>query len=176
MVGCSELVQSRRRFPLLVIDETHLLPAGAFEQFRLLLSDQMDSHSLASLLLVGQPPLRDTLRLAGNQAFYQRLTVRCHLQPLDLQHSIANIKHHIHIAGFQGGQLFSDNALGRIFDDTKGVPRQINLLTKNGLRLEPVFWGLHGTIYLGRSSLLSLAGYRVNTKIKGDLNYDTRLY
>ena len=140
MVGCSELVQSRRRFPLLVIDETHLLPAGAFEQFRLLLSDQMDSHSLASLLLVGQPPLRDTLRLAGNQAFYQRLTVRYHLRPLDLQHSIANIKHHIHIAGFQGGQLFSDNALGRIFDDTKGVPRQINLLTKNELRLEPVFW------------------------------------
>jgi type II secretory pathway predicted ATPase ExeA len=129
----SDLVQSRRRFPLLVIDEAHLLPPDAFEQFRLLLSDQMDSHSLASLLLVGQPVLRDTLRLAGNQAFYQRLTIRYHLQPLDLQNAIAYIKHHVRIAGFQGGQLFSDDALGRIFDYTKGVPRQINLLCTTAL-------------------------------------------
>lgn len=128
-----ELVQSPRRFPLLVIDQAHLLPAAAFEPFRLLLSDQMDSHSLASLLLVGQPALRDTLRLAGNQAFSQRLTIRYHFQPLALQNAIAYIKHPIQIAGFQGGQLFSHDALGRLFDDTKGVPRQINRLCTTAL-------------------------------------------
>ena len=117
---------------LLVIDEAHLLPPPAFEQFRLLLSDQMDSHSLASLLLIGQPGLRDTLRLATNQAFYQRLTIRYHLQPLDLQHTLAYIRHHIQTAGFQG-TLFTDDALSRIFDYTKGVPRQINLVCTTAL-------------------------------------------
>ena len=124
----TELVQTRRRFPLLVIDEDHLLPADAFEQFRLLLSDRMDHHSLAARLLVGQPGLRDTLHLTGNQAFYQRLTILYHLQPLDLKNSIAYIKHHnIQLVAFQGGHLFTDNGLGRIFDYAKGVPRQINL-------------------------------------------------
>lgn len=129
----ADLAHTRQRFPLLVIDEAHLLPPTTFEQFRLLLSDQMDSHSLASLLLVGQPALRDTLRLTTNQAFYQRLTIRYHLQPLDLQNSIAYIKHHILMAGFQAGQLFTDDALSRIFDYTKGVPRQINLLCTTAL-------------------------------------------
>ena len=36
----AELAESKRRFPLLVIDEAHLLPSHAFEQFRLLIADQ----------------------------------------------------------------------------------------------------------------------------------------
>lgn len=129
----AELTQTKHRFPLLVIDEAHLLPPQAFEQFRLLLSTHMDSQSLASLLLIGQPNLRDILRLATNQAFYQRLTVRYHLHPLDLQNTIAYIKHHVQIAGFQGGNLFTDDAITRIFDYTKGVPRQINLVCTTAL-------------------------------------------
>lgn len=128
-----DLVRSKQRFPLLVIDEAHLLPPQAFEQFRLLLSTQMDSRSLASLLLVGQPALRDTLRLAAHRAFFQRLTVRYHLPPLDLFSTIAYIKHHILLAGYQGGHLFSDDAMTRIFDYTKGVPRQINLVCATAL-------------------------------------------
>ena len=122
----TELGQTRGRQPVIIIDEAHLLPPDAYEQFRLLLSDQMDSQSLASLLLVGQPPLRDILRLTRNQAFDQRLMIRCHLQPLDLAQTIAYIRHHLTTAGYQGSTLFTDDALTRIFDYTKGVPRQIN--------------------------------------------------
>lgn len=129
----TDLAVSRRRFPLLVVDEAHLLPPQAFEQFRLLIADQMDSQSLAALVLVGQPPLRDLLRLSTNQAFYQRLTVRYHLPPLDLQNCLAYIKHHIQLAGYHGGPLFTDDAMSRVFDYTKGVPRQINLLCTTAL-------------------------------------------
>jgi type II secretory pathway predicted ATPase ExeA len=34
----------------------------------------MDSESLGTLLLVGHPELRCTLRLASHEAFFQRLT------------------------------------------------------------------------------------------------------
>jgi type II secretory pathway predicted ATPase ExeA len=128
-----ELAESKRRFPLLVIDEAHLLPSHAFEQFRLLIADQMDSQSLAALVLVGQPNLRDLLRLSSNQAFYQRLSVRYHLPPLDLQNCIAYIKHHLTLAGCHGAPLFTDDAMTRIFDYTKGVPRQINLVCTTAL-------------------------------------------
>lgn len=129
----ADLADSKRRFPLLVIDEAHLLPPQAFEHFRLLLSDQMDSQSLAALVLVGQPTLRDLLRLTTHQAFYQRLAVRYHLPPLDLQNTIAYIKHHLQLAGHHGPPLFTDDAMTRIFDYTKGVPRQINLLCATAL-------------------------------------------
>jgi type II secretory pathway predicted ATPase ExeA len=129
----AELAESKRRFPLLVIDEAHLLPPHAFEQFRLLIADQMDSQSLAALVLVGQPNLRDLLRLSTNQAFYQRLSVRYHLPPLDLQNAIAYIKHHLHLAGCHGAPLFTDDAMTRIFDYTKGVPRQINQVCATAL-------------------------------------------
>ncbi|HSH01552.1 MAG TPA: AAA family ATPase [Anaerolineae bacterium] len=126
-------LKARGRQPVIIIDEAHLLPPDAFEQFRLLLSDQMDSHSLASLLLVGQPPLRDILRLSRNQAFDQRVTIRYHLHPLDLTQTIAYIRHHLTTAGYQGQTLFTDDALTRIFDYTKGIPRQINQICTTAL-------------------------------------------
>jgi type II secretory pathway predicted ATPase ExeA len=129
----ADLANTRQRFPFLVIDEAHLLPPAAFEHFRLLLSSHMDSQSLAALLLVGQPALRHTLRLATHQAFFQRLTVRYHLHPLDLANTIAYIRHHVNLAGYQGAALFSDDAMARIFDFTKGVPRQINLVCATAL-------------------------------------------
>jgi type II secretory pathway predicted ATPase ExeA len=121
-----ELIQTKHRFPLILIDEAHLLPATAFEPLRLLLSAHLDSQALGSLLLIGHPELATTLRLSTHQAFNQRLGLRYHLAPLDLQLTLGYIQHHLTVAGYKGGPLFTDDALTRIFDFTKGVPRQIN--------------------------------------------------
>ncbi len=45
----------KNRFPLLVVDEAHLLPSELFDQLRFLLNDDFDSGSLLTLVLVGQP-------------------------------------------------------------------------------------------------------------------------
>jgi len=131
MVACirsafEDLITNKRRCPVIVIDEAHHLPPDAFEQLRLLLSTQMDSQSLGALLLVGHPDLRSTLRLSIHQSFTQRLATRYHLHPLDLSSSLAYIQHHLHIADYKAQPLFTDEALQRIFDYTKGIPRQIN--------------------------------------------------
>jgi general secretion pathway protein A len=73
------------------------------------------------------------LRLASHEAFYQRLTTSYHLQPLDLGQTIAYIRHHIQLAGYKAGPLFPDDAIARIYDYTKGVPRQINRLCTTAL-------------------------------------------
>ena len=119
---------NKQRIPFLILDEAHLLPENAFEQLRLLLSTHMDSQSLAALLLVGQPELRRTLRLATHQAFAQRLTTSFHLPPLDLTQAMAYIHHQVTFSGYKGGSLFSDDALTSIYDSSKGVPRQMNRL------------------------------------------------
>jgi general secretion pathway protein A len=128
-----DLIQNKHRLPILILDEAHALPEPAFDQFRLLFSTNMDSQSLGALLLVGHPELRRTLRLVSHEAFFQRLTTTYHLLPLDLNQTIAYIRHHIQLAGFKAGPLFPDDAIVRIFDYTKGLPRQINRLCTTAL-------------------------------------------
>lgn len=128
-----DLLSNKHRTPFLILDEAHLLPDTAFEQLRLLFSTHMDSQSLGALLLVGQPELRRTLRLATHEPFFQRMSTAYHLLPLDLPQSMAYIRHHITFSGYKTGTLFTDDALVRICDYTKGIPRQINRLCTTAL-------------------------------------------
>lgn len=119
---------------LLIVDEAHLLPPELFEQLRFLLNDEMDSTSLITLVLLGQPDLAHKLRFAPYEALHQRIAVRYHLRPFDLEETAGYIKHHLRIAGYQG-QLFSDSFIAGIYDHTKGVARQINNLCRSALLL-----------------------------------------
>jgi general secretion pathway protein A len=128
-----DLHASKHRTPVIVLDEAHLLTQPMLEQLRLLFSDRMDSQSLATLVLVGHPDLRRMLHLSVNEAFAQRLTVRCHLAALDLQETVGYIKHQVRIAGYTAGPLFTDDAIQRIFEYTKGIPRRINQVCTTAL-------------------------------------------
>jgi type II secretory pathway predicted ATPase ExeA len=128
-----ELSVTKHRAPVVVLDEAHLLTQPMLEQLRLLFSDKMDSQSLATLVLVGHPDLRRTLHLSVHEAFTQRLAVRYHLGPLDLQEVIGYIKHQVRIAGYTAGTLFTDDAIQRIFEYTKGIPRRINQVCTTAL-------------------------------------------
>jgi type II secretory pathway predicted ATPase ExeA len=131
--ACDDLIRTKQRFPLLILDEAHLLPPTAFEQFRLLLSTHMDSRSLGTLLLIGPPGLSQTLHLSIHESFHQRLTNSYLFPPLDLKETLEYIQHHLRIAGFTTGSPFSDDALKRIFEYTRGLPRQINRLCTTAL-------------------------------------------
>jgi general secretion pathway protein A len=128
-----ELFTTKHRAPVIVLDEAHLLTQPMLEQLRLLFSDKMDSQSLASVVLVGRPDLRRTLQLTIHEAFNQRLAVRYHLGPLDLQETIGYIKHQTFVAGHKAGTLFTDDALQRVFEYTKGIPRRINQVCTTAL-------------------------------------------
>jgi type II secretory pathway predicted ATPase ExeA len=128
-----DLRSSKRRASLVIVDEAHLLTQDMLQQLRLLFSCKMDSQSLATLLLVGHPCLRTTLRLTVHEAFYQRISVRYHLPPFDLQETLGYVKHHVQVAGFTGGTLFTDDAITRIFEYTKGLPRRINQVCSTAL-------------------------------------------
>jgi general secretion pathway protein A len=128
-----ELQHTKRRLAVVILDEAHLLNQSMLEQLRLLLADKMDSESLATLVLVGPPALRQTLHLSVNEAFNQRLVVRAHLGPLDLAETIGYIRHQVKIAGYPGSTLFTDDAIQRIFEHTKGLPRRINLVCNTAL-------------------------------------------
>lgn len=123
----ADLIQTQRKTPLIVIDEAHLLPHALIDPLRTLLAAQLDSQSLAALILIGQPELRRMLQLSTHAAFAQRVTQRCHIEPLSLEVTLAYIQHHLKVAGLKDGAvLFSDDALKRIADWAQGIPRRIN--------------------------------------------------
>lgn len=127
---------------LLIVDEAHLLPPELSDQLRFLLNEEIDSASHISLVLLGQPdlahggtsPSGGKLRFAPYEALHQRIAVRYHLTPFDLEETAGYIKHHLRIAGFQG-QLISDSFLAGVYDHTKGVARKINNICRSALLL-----------------------------------------
>jgi type II secretory pathway predicted ATPase ExeA len=131
---CLDLLShERKKTPVLIVDEAHLLDQRMLEELRLLLNVRMDSAAAAALILVGHTELRRMLRLSIHEALWQRTTVRYHLRALDLTETGAYIRHQTDIAGYRGPALFSDGFVAKAFDYTKGIPRQINLVCTHAL-------------------------------------------
>lgn len=119
--------------PVLVVDEAHMIPGReVFDEIRLLTNFQMDDSNLLSIILMGQPELRDRLAEAPYEALRQRVGIRFHLNPLNLEETLDYIDFRLEVAGGKAG-LFSPDAVLKIFELSGGVPRRINSIATNAL-------------------------------------------
>lgn len=112
----------------LIIDEAQDLTPAVLEQVRLLSNLETDQHKLLQIVLCGQPELKQRLAAPELRQLRQRITVRYHLLPLTEQEIGDYIRHRLHTAGWTGGELFQAEALRRIFEYARGVPRLVNAL------------------------------------------------
>src|SRR5690606_23976269 len=65
------------------------------------------------------------LRFTSFEALAQRIDLRYHLGPLTQDESAAYIRHHLRIAGADR-EIFTDEALRRLYQLTGGIPRRLN--------------------------------------------------
>ena len=111
---------------IIIIDEAHLISDNLiFEQLRLLLNFQLKDRFLLTLLLFGQPELKD--KILANKQFEQRIPIRCHLDKLDHDDAKAYISHRLKVAG-RSDRIFTDEAIALIYEHSGGIPRRINNL------------------------------------------------
>ena len=122
----------RGRTPVLVIDEAHLLDNQQLEAIRMLTNHDMDSGSPFAALLVGQPTLRQRLRLGVLAALDQRIAVRYALAGMNADDTAGYITHHCKIAG-RSDPLFSGDAVTVIHNAARGHPRAVNNLAVHAL-------------------------------------------
>lgn len=123
---------SQDRRTVLIIDEAQNLSPEALEELRMMSNINADKDQVLQLILVGQPGLRETLRLPELQQFAQRVAVDYSLRPLNLEETWNYIRHRLKLAGGDAG-LFETKACAAVYYYTGGIPRLVNVLCDTAL-------------------------------------------
>ena len=118
---------------VLIIDEAQNLSADVLEQLRLLTNLETHERKLLQIVLIGQPELREMVDSAPLEQLAQRVIARYHLGPLSAPETAQYIRHRLAVAGLTGPVPFADEAILRVHELTRGVPRLINLLCDRAL-------------------------------------------
>lgn len=109
---------------VIIVDEAQLINAEqTFEELRLLLNFQLNDRFLLTLVLIGQPELREKIEKIPQ--LDQRIAIRYHLKALDLKEMVKFIFFRLKKAGAKRN-MFTNDALRRIYECSYGIPRKIN--------------------------------------------------
>lgn len=129
---------------VLIVDEAQLIPEKAtLDELRLITNFQLDDLNLLTLILLGQPELRERLRRPGYRALFQRVGLRYHLGSLNQEETGKYLRHRLRVAGRER-ELFNPGAVEKIYTYSQGLPRLINnlaagaLLEGFGRELDPI--------------------------------------
>ncbi len=117
---------------VVLIDEAQSLKPHVLEQLRLLSNLETEREKLLTVVLVGQPELRDMLDQPALRQLSQRITSRSHLDPLNVEQTLSYVRHRLVVAGGSGSEI-TERAIRRVHRLTGGVPRLVNLLCDRAL-------------------------------------------
>jgi len=121
---------------ILIIDEAQKLSFELLEEIRLLSNMETGDEKLLNIFLVGQPELNEKLRDPQCLPLLQRISIRYHIPPLDLEGTRGYVATRLKIAGAQkGDDIFPKSAVKAIHHYSGGYPRMVNILADNSLLL-----------------------------------------
>ena len=120
------------RHAVLIVDEAQNLSADLLEELRVLSNINADKHMVLQIILVGQPQLRDTVRLPELLQLAQRIGVDEHIEPLDIDETRQYIWHRLRVAGGEVS-VIRGRAMALVTRASGGVPRLINQLCDRAL-------------------------------------------
>src|SRR5208283_4571617 len=124
----------KRLTTMLVVDEAHHLSPEILEEIRLLTNLETSQQKLLQIVLAGQPELDLKLDSHELRQLKQRIALRCHLDPLNVNETRDYMRRRLQIAGANGAvQIFSGPAIEAIFGHSRGIPRLVNTICENAL-------------------------------------------
>jgi type II secretory pathway predicted ATPase ExeA len=128
-------IAGRGQVAVIVVDDAHHLSAALLEELRLLVNAAHQARRPLEIMLVGLPALEATIDDPALEALRQRIAVRAKLQPLSPGETRRYIRHRIAATGDDRSNLFPRKTCAEIAVLSHGVPRQINALAGEALRL-----------------------------------------
>jgi len=155
---------------ILIVDEAHCLTPAALEELRLLSNLQNYDGLLMQVFLLGQDPLLEMIRSPGMEQLQQRLIAASHLEPLELDETVAYVEHRLRKVGWQNDPAFTQESMQLIHKFSGGVPRRINLIChrlflRGGLEEKHELLGedaLHVIVELHKEGLLTPEAFRTS--------------
>jgi general secretion pathway protein A len=119
----------------LIVDEAQNLSRQDMENLRLLSNLETRTHKLIQIVLSGQPELDYKLENSELRQLKERISLRRCIHPLSENETFEYIQHRLSVANYNGIELFENEAMNMIWTFTGGVPRKINILCDNALRI-----------------------------------------
>jgi general secretion pathway protein A len=120
-----------KRHLVIIFDEAQQIEEHVLDEIKNLTNLASPTQNFLSIFFVGQPELREKIRLV--KQVDQRIFLRFHLNNLDFSGSTKYIQHRLRVAGLEKGSCFTSLAYEMIFRTTGGVPREINRFCKLAL-------------------------------------------
>lgn len=118
---------------VLILDEAQNLYPQTLEQIRLLSNFETTTEKILQILLVGQPELKMKLELPEMRQLGQRISMRATIPPLTRAGTRNYIRTRLRLAGCDDSSILTDEAVIRIADYARGIPRIINTLCDHSL-------------------------------------------
>ena len=103
------------------------------EELRVLSNLETASEKLLQIILVGEPELEQKLKRQDLRQLKQRIPIRCRLKPLEPSEVGDFIHSRLATVGYQGPELFTQDAVRQIASYSGGLPRLINNICDNAL-------------------------------------------
>jgi general secretion pathway protein A len=119
----------------IIVDEAQNLSRQDMENLRLLSNLETRTHKLIQIVLAGQPELDHKLDSSELRQLKQRICLRRCIHPLNEKETFEYIQHRLSVADYNGHELFESEARDMLWKFTGGVPRKINILCDNALRI-----------------------------------------
>lgn len=118
---------------VLIIDEAQNLKPAVLEEVRMLSNLETENEKLIQILFLGQPELKKKLAMPSLEQLRQRIAVYYHLTPLNQADTTAYIEHRLKVASRSDRKFFTPEALARVYEFSKGVPRVVNQICDSAL-------------------------------------------
>lgn len=117
---------------VLLIDEGQKLTSNFLEILRTLLNYETNEYKLLQLVIMSQMELLPKLKKIKN--FYDRISLKYIINPLDEKETKEMIEFRLKEAGGDPSrQIFTDNAVKKIFEYAQGYPRKTSVICHNAL-------------------------------------------
>lgn len=127
--------QRAKRSTVLIVDEAQNMDFDLLEELRLLTNLETAEQKLLQIVLVGQPELDQKMDSTQLRQLKQRITLRCHLEPLKEEETKAYICQRLERsgAGSRAASVFCPPAINAVHKYSQGIPRLINTICENAL-------------------------------------------
>lgn len=124
-------IMDENKKAVVMIDEVQMLNSRELmEEFRGLLNMEMPAGKMINIIFFGLPDLENILSL--DEPLKQRVALKIRLREFSEKDTGDYIRHRLSVAG-SNREIFSEEAVRSIFENTKGTPRLINTLCDNAL-------------------------------------------